>query len=108
MLEIREMLKELGLKVTSIKEASPFTLDVYFVDGYNDFYTKYFFTGPKGNFVSRHNGKFVLPITLVGEGYTTGKLVEKDSYYLFKPLPKFVDIDSVQYSIRYKKDVWGF
>jgi len=106
--KIKALLQDFGLKVTGLKEVAPFTVDVYFVDGYNNFFSKFFFKGPKGNVVSKHDGKFVLPVSHISEGYFTGKLLERESYFLFKSLPLIVDIDGVSYSLRFKKDVWGF
>ena len=107
MKKLQEMLEALGLKVTSVKEVQPYVVRVTFIEGHNDFFTKYFFTGPKNNAVSKHNGKFVLPVTPITNGYVTGKLLEKESYFLFKALPIEVDIDGKVYRIEYKKDVWG-
>lgn len=106
--KIKNFLTDLGLKVTYVREVAPFTVDVYFLEGSGDFWTKFFFVGPKGNFISKHNGKVVVPISLVLEGYNSGKLIEKDTYFLFKSLPTIIEIDSNQYLVRYKKDVWGW
>ena len=105
---IKEVLENLGLKVTSVKEVQPYTIIVTFIEGHGDFFTKFFFTGPKNNVVSKHNSKFVLPVIPISEGYCTGKLLEKDTYFLFKPLPHQIDIDGKVYKVNYKKDVWGF
>mgnify|MGYP001627242735 CR=1 FL=1 len=108
MKKIQEMLEALGLKVTSVKEVQPYMVKVSFIEGYNNFFTKFFFTGPKGNPVGKHDGKFVLAVTPISEGYYTGKLLEKDSYFLFKPLPVEIDIDGKVYKLEYRKDAWGF
>lgn len=102
------VLQDFGLKITGIKEVAPFTLKVSFVEGHNDFYTKFFFTGPKGNTVSKHDGKFVLSVIPVSEGYHTGKLLEKESHFFFKPLPTDLEMDGKVYRLEYRKDVWGF
>lgn len=106
--KVMNVLKDFGLKLTSVKEVAPFTLKVSFVEGYNNFYTKFFFIGPKGNPVSKHDGKYVLSVIPISEGYHTGKLIEKDSHFLFKPLPTTLDVDGATYKLEYRKDVWGF
>lgn len=108
MKKLQEMLETLGLKVTSVKEVQPYMVKVSFVEGYGNFFTKYFFTGPKNNTVSKHDGKFVVAVTPISEGYHTGKLLEKENYFLFKALPTEIDIDGKVYKLEYRKDVWGF
>jgi len=106
--KVTNLLKDFGIKVTGAQEVGPYTVKVYFLEGVNDFFTKYFFVGPKGNQVSKHNGKYVLSVIPVSVGYHTGKLIEKDSHFLFKPLPNTLDVDGAIYKLEYKKDVWGF
>ncbi len=109
MKKIQEMLEAIGLKVTSVKEVQPYMVKVSFIEGYNNFFTKFFFTGPKNNTVSKHDGKFVVAVTPISEeGYYTGKLLEKDSFFLFKPLPTTLEVDGAVYKIAYRKDVWGY